>query len=146
MTEVVTTAPRGYRCSKMSSARRNLLQKSGVSRLSGGEEKDSRYSLSDVLVHMISPLGFIGSENSGGMDAIIDCSVNEVSPFVFYLWKDMVHSVMRYCSAALNLLGCALLKRKKLFSKVAIAFQSSSNIAVSGFWIAVNYTGISCGA
>lgn len=137
MAEVVTTAPRAYRCSKMSSARRNLLQKSGVSRLSGREEKDSRYSLSDVLVHMISPLGFIGSENSGGMGAIIDCSMNEVSPFVFYLVDSFP-----WCYAVL-FRGS---EPKEVVSKVAIAFQSSSNIAVSGFWIAVNYTGISCEA
>jgi hypothetical protein len=68
----VTTTPLGNLKSIMSSARTNALQKSGVWRLSGGEEKVKRYTFGCGWVHVIEPfVESIGMVKRGVLEAMI---------------------------------------------------------------------------
>ena len=81
MEDVVITTPLGKRCSIMSSARLHVALKAGVSRLSGGASKESRYTSGEGCVHVNVPwfcddcvVGSGGTwrTKSGGIGGMVD--------------------------------------------------------------------------
>lgn len=85
--DVVITTPLGRRCSIMSSARLHVELKAGVSRLSGGASKESRYTSGEGWVHVKVPWfcddcvvgrGGTWRTKSGGIGGMVEDSLVRV--------------------------------------------------------------------